>query len=455
MDANAAALAAAITALTNDIALIRPPAPTAAVFDPFQEDQPYNLASRSGFQAYKDMSAPLDEIWDGTVAAFPSFVVSLRLRAEEGKWNAASPHGILTVDGQDILKDYHSITDTQVEAAQVARIDTRAIQNAACMYKCIKSSIKGDIRDTIFTQIGNIPTIADGVALFKKSTTFTSVASLQLSMLSFNSILSFNPFEHSFNIPTINSKLMHLFVLATTQHRNLDESERIQHTLNAYTKILQPEVWAQWVRNKLDSFEDGNITVCQDFMNSATIKYNKIAATEGGFKGSVHSVQEDIVALFATKAKSNNNKRKAEDVDNTNPKFKKSKTNTPPWITHFEKNGVKYKVGDSKDFNGKTFYFCDAPIHRDKIKWHTHKHDVCRVRKIWIKKEAEGKSDNAPPAEANITEAEEDTVSTVTPENSVNSADIHALLASAMNLVTDNDVVRDYIAEAINAANNE
>lgn len=32
------------------------------------------------------------------------------------------------------------------------------------------------------------------------------------------------------------------------------------------------------------------------------------------------------------------------------------------------------------------------------------------------------------------------------------SPNLHALLASAMNLVTDNDVVRDYIAEAINAA---
>ena len=454
MDTNGAALAAAITALTNAIALIRPPAPTAEVFDPFKADQPYNLASRSGFQAYTDMSSPLEEMWDGTVATFPSFVVALRLRAEEGNWNAASPHGILTIDKKDVLKEYHSITDTQVETAQKARTNTRAIQNATCMYKCIKSSIKGDIRDTIFTQIGNIPTISDGVALFKKSTTFTSVALLQLSMLSFNSILSFNPFEHSFNIPTINSKLMHLFVLATTQHRDLDESERIQHTLNAYTKILQPEVWAQWVRNKLDSFEDGNIKVCQDFMNSATIKYNKIAATEGGFKGSVHSVQEDIVALFATKA-SSNKKRKAEDEDNPSSKSKKTKLNTPPWITHFENNGVKYKIGDSKEFNGKKFYFCDAPIHRDKIKWHTHKTEVCRVRKIWLKKEAEGTADNAPPAEANVTESETETVSTVTPENSVISTDIHALLASAMNLVTDNNVVRDYIAEAINAANNE
>jgi len=53
-------------------------------------------------------------------------------------------------------------------------------------------------------------------------------------------------------------------------------SERINHTLNVYSKILQPEIWAQWVRNKVDQFEEGSITVCQDFMNSAVIKYNKI-----------------------------------------------------------------------------------------------------------------------------------------------------------------------------------
>ena len=74
---------------------------------------------------------------------------------------------------------------------------------------------------------------------------------------------------------------------------------------------------------------------------------------------------------------------------------------------------------------------------------------------MWLKKEAEGTSNNAPPAEANVTEMEVDTIPTTTSENSVNPADIHALLASAMNLVTDNNVVRDYIAEAINAVHNE
>ena len=74
---------------------------------------------------------------------------------------------------------------------------------------------------------------------------------------------------------------------------------------------------------------------------------------------------------------------------------------------------------------------------------------------MWLKNEAEGTSNNASPAEANVTEMEVDTIPTMTPGNSVNHADIHALLASAMNLVTDNNVVRDYIAEAINVVHNE
>ena len=91
-------------------------------------------------------------------------------------------------------------------------------------------------------------------------------------MISYQNILNFDPSEYKFNIPLLNGKLIHLFVLATTQTRTLLASERIQHTINIYAKILQPEDWEQWVRNKV--FEDGNIDNCQYFMNSTVLKYN-------------------------------------------------------------------------------------------------------------------------------------------------------------------------------------
>jgi len=354
-----------------------------------------------------------------------------------------------------MLTEYHSITEIDIATSCTNRTDNRAIQNARPMFQYVKSSIKGDVRDSIFTQAGNLPTHTDGNTLFKRLTTFTTISSLQLSLLSFNSILVFNPLDHGFNISTINSKLMHLFVLAATQHRKLNEQERIQHTINVYAKILQPEMWAQWVRNKVDEFEEGKITVCQDFMNSAVIKHNKIAASHEGFKGSVHTVQEDIIALLATKHKDKlyHPKRQRETDEDKPLSTKKTKYSVPPFIKHFKDDttGTNYKVGNSKVHSGKTFYFFDATIHSDKMKWYTHTHTNCCVGTKWLKNQEGGNGTTAPP-EVNIADVDaEDNVEVDEPvDNSDDS--LTGLLASAMNLVGDNDVLRDFIAEAINNA---
>ena len=124
---NAAALTATITTLTNAIALIKAPVPSPQVFDPFQADVPYNLASRLGSQAYADVSALLDDTWDGTVNTFPLFVVALNLRAEEGKWNAPAPNEILNINGKNMLTEYHSITEVDIATACTRRTDNHAI----------------------------------------------------------------------------------------------------------------------------------------------------------------------------------------------------------------------------------------------------------------------------------------------------------------------------------------
>ena len=168
-----AALATAIQALAEAIARMqaRPSTTTTtttatAIFDPFAEDTPFDLSSRAGVQAFSEACAKLDNEWDGSVHTFPSFLVSLRLRANEAKWDAPNPHGILEIGGKDILHEYHSISETDITTAQVARTDNRAIQNTKAMFQCIKSSITGGVRDTIFAQSENIPKVRDGIILF-------------------------------------------------------------------------------------------------------------------------------------------------------------------------------------------------------------------------------------------------------------------------------------------------
>ena len=106
--ANNVDLTAAIALLVQAInGMPRAAAPPPQVFDPFASDAAFDLSTRSGSTAYATISAPLDEIWNGDTSTFPSFVVSLRIRAKEGKWDAAGTTdavtGITTPNPTNIL----------------------------------------------------------------------------------------------------------------------------------------------------------------------------------------------------------------------------------------------------------------------------------------------------------------------------------------------------------------
>ena len=286
------------------------------------------------------------------------------------------------------------------------------------------------------------------------------VSSLQLSNMSLQQILIFNPANSDFQIPNINTELISLFTLATTQNRTLDQSEQIQHTLNAYSKILQPELWAQWIRNQVEKFDAGSITNCQTFMNEAVLKYNKIISETGKFSGSQTTVQEDIIAMFSKHSNqppqhSKNAKRKTEDTnideDSTKKIGKYSKTNNgvPPFLKETESviNGVKtkFKLGNTRIWKNKTYHYCDCTKHRNCMHWHTHKPADCRTRLKWIR---ELRDDT----HANIADNEnhEQTRDEVE-DPSYAKRQIQTLLASALNMTKENEVVHDAITDALNA----
>jgi hypothetical protein len=203
----AAALNAIAVALTNcnqqqAVAPAHPP-----VLDPFSSTAPLDLSLRVGSTAFALVCAPLDDPWDGTADTLPSFIISLRIRSSEVQWNALAPQRILTINGHHLITHYHSLTDADITAAQAARTDPHPVQNSHALYKCLKSSVTGDLHATIFDQAGNLPLTEDGPTLFKKLTAFTMVASLQLPMLFFKPILKFDPADHSFNVPTLDTKL--------------------------------------------------------------------------------------------------------------------------------------------------------------------------------------------------------------------------------------------------------
>ena len=140
--------------------------------------------------------------------------------------------------------------------------------------------VTGTICDTVFEQVQNLPTNKDGVALFKLLTFFTVVASLQLLILSFNQIISLLPSTVDYVFFAINANLTHISLLARTPTRVLKDAEKIQHTLTMYGCIKHPATWNTWVLTKNNDFEEGTITIYQNFMNQAFIKYKKISTAQ-------------------------------------------------------------------------------------------------------------------------------------------------------------------------------
>lgn len=95
---DSSAFANAIAALSAAIAAIVPsprPIDHAPILDPFESNDSFDLSSCTGFMAYRTVSSPLDDIWDGSVGTFHSFVVALRLHTSKGKWNRYTDAGIL------------------------------------------------------------------------------------------------------------------------------------------------------------------------------------------------------------------------------------------------------------------------------------------------------------------------------------------------------------------------
>ena len=464
------ALTNVLTGIQNVLSSLPAPGATAPSSTPladlFDHANVLNLKDRAGLEAYNQSVKPLDVEWTGDVQDLPTFLLRLQHRASECKWTAANATGITRILSipspggtpvqRDLFTQYHSITQSEVDAAHHGRTDPRSIQNAKAMYKCIERSVAGAARKTIFETPGNLPTnVDDGPGLFIKLIKLTAVSSTRLSTRAQASITSFCPSEFDFDIPTINQELNRLMVLATTPTRTFDQGERIQHTLNVYSAIKQPSKWESWVHEQQNKFDEGLLTNSLDFQNSATLKFNKIRDDdkEHKFRGSLQSASEEILAMIVKTA--SDKKRKSSpsppaDAPNTRP----VKSDVLPLFVQDLKDstGVPFKLGDTKLWNKKTWHFCDCPNHKDSAHWHTFKTEDCRTRKRWLKKKDE---DSSVPASANLVD-DTSTLSSVTGSTAkpstpaVDASAMHAFLSKALESA-DNDAAREIIADAFNA----
>ena len=101
-------------------------------------------------------------------------------------------------------------------------------------------------------------------------------------------LTNFDPAQYKFDLPLINTKLSHLFVLAATHDHELSPAVQIQHILTCYSACPSRQ------------FDDGMLTNSQALMNDASIKYAKISTSTADFHGSGRTIREYIVAMVGS-----------------------------------------------------------------------------------------------------------------------------------------------------------
>ena len=156
----------------------RTPTDSISFLNPYYSFRPFDLFSRSGSDVDTDACAPVYELCDSQVKTLPSFIISVCICVNKLKWNAATPHGILSVTtggntNHEIITKYRSILSANIANAFFARTNDQSIHNSKAFYAILSKYITETTMKTA-----------------KIFTLFTVVASLQLSILSFNQITS-------------------------------------------------------------------------------------------------------------------------------------------------------------------------------------------------------------------------------------------------------------------------
>ena len=124
----------------------------------------------------------------------------------------------------------------------------------------------------------------------------------------------------------------------------------------------------------------------------------------------ITTIQDDIVAMI-THAKLKRTKPEDERKLEGDAKLKK-----PPFIKHYktkvDSTGIEYKVGDTKEWNSRIWYYCDAPIHKGEARWHTYSSENCRTHKRWMKENGEGEEtqSESPPLTNLVDDSESTTI---------------------------------------------
>ena len=321
-------------------------------------------------------------------------MADLKDRSETCRWNSTT-HGIisLVISGTtyNLLDDYGKINATQIEAARVAHTgagDVRARQNAQMMYECLKNSITDDAKSALASCELNFH--EDGPTLFFHIVNQLFTASFSNAQATRDKLAEFHPKRFRYDILQVNNFIcaaVKTLKATSTSGGTVTDQEILYFLFKIYKKIKVPAEWTSHILF-LEATVASNAGYLPDTLFNKVQSKNTNLSNQGLWHPADKTPEEQTLAMVAEQQQnkpkgSSSPKKETASKSPSKDKDKEKEKKGPPFA---HKEG---KLGDTKQWNGKTYYYC--PANHKHSHWHTHKVEECNTYKKMSKQE----NDNA------------------------------------------------------------
>ena len=178
---------------------------------------------------------------------------------------------------------------------------------------------------------------------------------------------------------------------ASTSGGTITDQEIFYFQFKIYKKIKAPAEWTSHILF-LEATAASNAGYLPDTLfNAVQSKYTNLS-NQGLWHPSDKAPEEQTLAMVAQQQQnkpkgSSSPKKESTSKSPSKDKDKEKEKKGPPFA---HKEG---KLGDTKQWNGKTYYYC--PANHKHSHWHTHKVEECNTYKKMIKQQNDNASSSS------------------------------------------------------------
>ena len=231
----------------------------------------------------------------------------------------------------------------------------------------------------------------DSPSLFHHVVSQLFTATFSNTQATRDNLANFHPKRFRYDVIQVNnyiSSAVMTLKAASSTGGTITDQEIHYFQFKVYKKIKAPAKWTTHILFLESTVASTPGYTPETLFNETQAKYTTLL-NQGLWKPSDKTPEEQTLAMVAQQQqakKSPNNSTKSKPSSGQSSKATEKDKKNPPFANS------PGKLGDTKQWNGKTYYWC--PANHKHSHWHTHKVEECNTYKKMIKEKNNPNNDD-------------------------------------------------------------